>query len=90
MLMNTRKAMPFGLVTLVLFILAVGIKYWPESSCENLKSTLEQGFFMSWQEPNFILVTKDKAQWHVQAESKEQACSAMQNQLQSQTKASKP
>lgn len=89
MLKNTKKVMPFGLVTLVLFIAALGTKYWPESNCKNLKSTLEQGFFMSWQAPNFILVTKDKAQWHVQAESQEQACEAMQKQLLTQRGSSK-
>lgn len=89
MLTNTKKVMPFGLVTLTLFIAALGMKYWPASNCENLKSTLEQGFFMSWQKPNFILVTKDKAQWHVQAQSQEQACEAMQKQLLTQGVASK-
>ena len=77
----SRKVMPFGLVTLVLFIAAIAMKYWPQPSCEKLTSALEQGFFMSWQEPNFILVTKDKAQWHVQAQSKEQACDAMLSKL---------
>jgi len=81
MLMNDRKIMPFGLVTIVLVIAALAMKYWPQSSCERLTSMLDQGFFMSWQAPNFILVTKDKAQWHVEAESKNEACAAMLKQL---------
>lgn len=81
MLINNNKALPFGVVTLVLFVGAVMFKYANVSHCDDLKESLEQGFFMSWQAPNFILVTRDKEQWHVEAQSHESACKAMLDKL---------
>ena len=72
---------PFGVVTILLVVAALAVQFWPQSSCEQLKSHLGGGYFMSWQEPNLILITKDKTQLNVQADSQEKACEALLGQL---------
>lgn len=89
MIISKDKKMPFGLVTLTLVVaasvVALVANNWPVSSCSQLQEHLGKGYFMSWQAPNLILITRDKTQLNVQAEDKEQACQALYEKLKTNT-----
>lgn len=85
MINSKDKKIPFGLATITLVVAASIVvlvdQFWPVSSCEQLQQHLDKGYFMSWQAPNLILVTRDKTQLNVQAENKELACQALYEKL---------
>ena len=84
---NPKKQMvPFGLVTLVLVGAALAGQWWLQGggACDELRLRLDRqggGYFLRWQAPELLLLTKDKQQRREQAQDETTACSAMLNQL---------
>jgi len=71
--------------TLVLFILALAYSAYdffkPKSSCEQLSSSLSQGYFIQWMGDQLLLVTSDKQQYQVTADDQQLACDALLKEL---------
>lgn len=85
--MKTKAAqpvLPFGVITLVL---VASIWFWQtfwgaaSDACHELETQLRKGYFLAWQAPSLVLVTADKKQFTVTADSRVEACQKMQKQL---------
>lgn len=75
---DSKKKPPFGLFTLVLVGVALAFvlveQILPKSSCDQLKGQLKQGYFMQWLGDGMLIVTADKQQFHIAAQSEDEAC----------------
>ena len=77
MISAKKSALPFGAVTLMLLGAALLYESWPESSCEQLERNMQAGFFLRWMPPQLMLVTADKKNFMVNADSQRAGCEAM-------------
>ncbi len=80
-----KPLLPFGVMTLALVSAALLAQWLLQGSnaCEQLRAQLDQqgGYFLRWQAPELMLLTKGKQQRHVQADDEQSACTAMLNNL---------
>jgi len=85
MIVDKNKKIPTGLVTVVFVcvaLLVVGLeKLWPVDACDALKQEMGQGYFMQWMGTELLVVTADKQQFKVEAETQSQACEAFRKTL---------
>ncbi|WP_283789492.1 hypothetical protein QNI23_017170 (plasmid) [Bermanella sp. WJH001] len=80
-MLKTKSIVPFGAVTIALFLATLLFSWWHDDSCETLQASVDQGYFLRWAQPQLLLITAKKETFMVEASSKSKACHAMLNNL---------
>lgn len=81
MLDPNKKALPFGVVTIVLVGMALGYTWLTKSACKQLEQSMNMGYVLRWSQPQLLLVTSNQQSHAVEANSKEEACEIMLKEL---------
>ncbi len=80
-MVNKKPVLPLGAVTLALLGLALLFQFWPVSSCDQLEGSMKKGYFLRWMPPSLMLITADKHNMTVNADSKELACAKILQEI---------
>jgi len=76
-MIQTKSALPFGVVTLVLVGVTWAYSWWYQDACQTLEERLGKGYFLRWAAPELLLITAQKESIVVESQSKTQACELM-------------